>query len=265
VNFDENEDEFLILSKVFTDNLANSTIEFYKRTADLLTRHSDILQIRAISTDKSTSLTYPINGEDDWTNSSGVKEEIQKHYRETLRDALNSGHGQYGHLFTLSPPGSNQANNRYRSIVFWYVQPAAAYSNTDHHIAVLYSMPAILSKIIPKDILSRHRFSIINENGEPLFTMSEKNLAKFHATYQVRLAKFPDNVFLQAESYPTPSNINYQMLYWLVIGLCIYVIWSFWSIWRQMRSRQDIQRNLIKETNFRRAIEELNACRITSP
>jgi len=258
VNFDENEEEFLILSKVFTENISNSTIEFYQRTGDLLSRHTEILQIRAISADNVSTLKYPINGAEDWTDAPELKNNIQKNYQETLQDALKSGNGQYGHLFNLEPIGSNQSINRNRSLVFWYVQPAAIFSSTNHHIAVLYSMPALLSKIIPKDILSRHRFSIINENGRPIISLSEKNLNKIHATHQIRLIKFPENVSLQAESYPSPSNINYQMLYWLVIGLSAYVIWSFWSIWRQMKSRQDIQKNLIQETNFRRAIEESN-------
>ncbi len=258
VNFDENEEEFLILSKVFTENISNSTIEFYQRTGDLLSRHTEILQIRAISTDNVSTLKYPINGAEDWTNASELKNNIQKNYQETLQDALKSGNGQYGNLFNIEPIGSNQSINRNRSLVFWYVQPATIFSTTNHHIAVLYSMPALLSKIIPKDILSRHRFSIINESGRPIISLSEKNLNKIHATHQIRLIKFPENISLQAESYPSPSNINYQMLYWLVIGLSAYVIWSFWSIWRQMKSRQDIQKNLIQETNFRRAIEESN-------
>jgi len=258
VNFDENEEEFLILSKVFTENISNSTIEFYQRTGDLLSRHTEILQIRAISTDNVRTLKYPLNGGDDWTDAPELQKNVLKNYQETLQDALKSGNGQYGNLFNLEPISSNQSINRNRSLVFWYVQPATIFSSTNYHIAVLYSMPALLSKIIPKDILSRHRFSIINENGRPIISLSEKNLNKIHATHQIRLIKFPENISLQAESYPSPSNINYKMLYWLVIGLSAYVIWSFWSIWRQMKSRQDIQKNLIQETNFRRAIEESN-------
>ena len=258
VNFDENEEEFLILSKVFNENVSSSTIEFYQRTGDLLSRHTEILQIRAISTDNTSTLKYPINGEADWTTGPVVKNIIQDNYQETLQEALKSGNGQYGHLFSLDSVSSNQAINRNRSLVFWYVQPAQIFSTTNHHIAVLYSMPALLNRIIPKDILSRHRFTVLNENRQPILSLSEKNLAKVHASHQVRLSKFPESIALQAESYPSPSNINYQMLYWLVIGLSAYVIWSFWSIWRHMKSRQDIQKNLIKETNFRRAIEESN-------
>ncbi len=258
VNFDENEEEFLILSKVFNENVSSSTIEFYQRTGDLLSRHTEILQIRAISTDNTSTLKYPINGAADWTTGPVVKNIIQDNYQETLQEALKSGNGQYGHLFSLDSVSSNQAINRNRSLVFWYVQPAQIFSTTNHHIAVLYSMPALLNRIIPKDILSRHRFTVLNENRQPILSLSEKNLAKVHASHQVRLSKFPESIALQAESYPSPSNINYQMLYWLVIGLSAYVIWSFWSIWRHMKSRQDIQKNLIKETSFRRAIEESN-------
>lgn len=258
VNFDENEEEFLILSKVFNENISNSTLEFYQRTGDLLSRHTEILQIRAISSDNTSTLKYPINGAADWTNDQMVKNIIQDSYQETLVDAIKSGNGQYGHLFNLESISSNQALNRNRSLVFWYVQPAQVFSTTNHHIAVLYSMPALLNRIIPKDILSRHSFSVIDDRQQTIFRLSEKNLAKVHAYHQIRLSKFPENISLQADSYPSPSNINYQMLYWLVIGLSAYVIWSFWSIWRQMKSRQNIQNNLIKETNFRRAIEESN-------
>lgn len=256
VNFDENEEEFLILSKVFSEDFTNSAIEFYKRTGDLLSHHPEILQIRTFTFNKSKSLTYPINGQDDWTFNTKVSNALNNNLEETLKDAVRTGHGQYGHLINLSATSNNPILNQNRSIVFWYVQPAPIIGNSNQPIAVLYSFPALLNRIIPKDILSRHHFSIVNDEGKTLFTLADSKLSKVLATHQVKLNKLPDNIWLQAESLPLPNNLTFKILYWLVIGLCSYVIWSFWSIWRQMKARQNIQRSLIKETNFRRAIED---------
>jgi PAS domain S-box-containing protein len=256
VNLDENEEEFLVLSKSLPVVILGKTgNEFYRSASQSLNKHPEILQIQSISSDFGQVMSYPNLYEDNETIDADAAEILKKGLQSTLKAALASGHGQYGsimHLEHLSPRDVTKD----RAVVFWYVQPSDRFTEQTHTIAVLYSLPLIVKKIIPADILSKHRFSVIDAANNNLYTLNDRNLSKTHTTHQIRLTKLPDNLVLQAESYPLPSNLTYQMLIWLVIGLCSYVIWSFWSIWRQMRYRQDIQRNLIKETTFRRAIED---------
>jgi hypothetical protein len=255
-NFDQNEEEFLALSKNLPYQLDNKiTNSFYKSSSNLIIKHPEILLIQAISNDFKINLSYPSLTEDD-RYSELARSTLNKSLQSTLRESITSGRGTYGKFLELSPPDTKQTTNKDRSLVFWYVQPAIKFSDQTQHIAILYSAPLMISKIIPKDILARHRFSVLDSDGQILYSLIDRKLSNNHITHQIKLTKFADNLILQGESYPLPSNLSFQMLFWLVIGLCSYVIWSFWSIWKQMRYRQDIQRSLIKETNFRRAIED---------
>jgi PAS domain S-box-containing protein len=257
INFDENEEEFLIFSKSLPSGLpGKSTNEFYRSSSQSLNKHPEVLQIQAISPNYLKTVTYPSIGEGQWTNTPAISQTLNKSLEKTIAAANSSSHGEYSGLINLDIQTLNQKFNKDRSVVFWYVQPASKFTEQTNTIAVLYSVPLLVNTIIPPDILSRHRFSIVNKSDQVLYSLIDRDLKRKHITNQIRLNKFPDNLFLKGESYPLPSNITFQMLFWLIVGLCSYIIWSFWSIWRQMKHRQDIQRNLIKETSFRRAIED---------
>ena len=256
-NFDLNEEEILSISKKLPTNFGSKfNGEFYKLTSNMLNKHPEILLIQTINNDSKKNISYPSADDEDWNSEPSIQSKLNSSLLFAIKEAQTSGRGTYGGLLEIKVGSFNQTFNQERSLVFWYVQPASKFTEQNQTIAVLYSVPLIISKIIPKDILARHRFSLLDGEGQVLYSLTDRNLKKNHSTHQIRLSKFADNLTLQAQSYPLPSNLSFQMLFWLVIGLCSYVIWSFWSIWRQMKFRQDIQRNLIKETNFRRAIED---------
>jgi PAS domain-containing protein len=45
------------------------------------------------------------------------------------------------------------------------------------------------------------------------------------------------------------------MLIGVVLGLCAFVIWSLWSVLKQMQVRQEAEASLRTETSFRSAME----------
>ena len=63
------------------------------------------------------------------------------------------------------------------------------------------------------------------------------------------------NLTLRIDSYPAPTNLTFRMLIGIVIGLCAFVIWSLWSVLKQMQVRQEAEANLRTETSFRNAME----------
>ncbi len=256
VNFEENEEEFQIFSKSSNSQEKKTARQYDQRLNEQLNRHPEILQIQLISANQSKTVAMPVITDNDWALETNNLIELNANLQNTLKDAITSSRSIYGPLIQLNPKSKNENANRERAIVFWYVQPTTKYSGADQHIAVLYSLPKLINRIIPKELQNRHRFSIINDKGQVLYSVNQRSLAKEHAIHQIKLSKLPDNLILQGESYPIPNNLTYAMLLWLVVGLSSYVIWSFWSIWWQMKKRQDIERNLIKETNFRLAIEE---------
>lgn len=255
-NFDQNEEEIAALARnAPSSKYAGFANDFYRRASQVINKHPEILLVKTIPTDNKKPLSFPETHFADWNASPDSINLLNTSLMTTFREAQINGRGNYGSVISFVANDINITNNQNKALVFWYVHPAENYSEQSN-IAILYSVPLIINRIIPKDIIARHRFSILESDGKMLYRLNDRNLDKKHSTHQIKLAKFADNLILQGESYPLPSNLSFQMLFWLVIGLCSYVIWSFWSIWRQMRFRQNIQKNLIKETNFRRAIED---------
>ena len=257
LNFEQNEEELLLISKntlPINDQKLNK--DFFRNASAFLNKHPEVVLMQTAPNDTKKILSFPNNLDNDWNTDSRIAEKLNQSLNVTLREAKVSNRGTYGRFIELQPETNNPLFSMERSLVFWYVQPGNAFSDPSQSIAILYSVPLMMNKVIPKDILARHHFSILNNEGQVLYTRSDRSLKKKHSTHQIKLAKFADNLILQGESYPLPSNLSFQMLFWLVIGLCSYVIWSFWSLWKQMKFRQDIQRNLMQETSFRRAIED---------
>ena len=258
INFSENEEQLLSISKLISSSEKNQVYpqEFIQEASNLVSKHPEIIQIKWLN-NESRIWIYPIiKSKDDWITRFTVKETLDQELEKTLVQAKETSHAQYSEIFEIDPATSNSSFNKERRWVFWYVLPSSRSEENQGNIAVLYAAKNILSEIIPKDLTSRHLFSIVNAEGNQIVGTSDRNLPRNTIRHQVSLDKLLGNLYLQGESYPVPSNLGYRMLLWLVIGLCLFVIWSLWSVWRQMKSRQEIEKNLIDETNFRRTIED---------
>ena len=258
INFSENEEQVLNLSKTLasTDKNPPYASGFIQDSRDLVGRHPEIIQVRWLENGLAKPMTYPaIKNKEDWITPV-VKQTLDKELQKILLQARETGHPQYGELVPLNIDTGNSTFNSQRSWVFWYVLPAANMSDSEGSVAVLYSAHNMLVDMIPKEFTSRYRFSIVSSEGDSILSVSNRNLPKNTLKHEISIDKIAGNLYLRGESYPPPSNLAYRMLLWLVIGLCLFIIWSLWSIWQHMRFRQEIQKSLVDETNFRRAIEE---------
>ncbi len=259
VNFSENEEEVLNLVKLISNSERNQSYpqEFVQNASELFRRHPEVLQIKWFSQETARVWNYPIpKNKDDWFLKPTIKEALDKSLNQTLSQSREVGHAQYGDLIELDPNLSSDSIHKKRNIVFWYVLPNSRINEYQGGIAILYSAHFILSDVIPKDLTSRHRFSVVSGEGKTIVSSIDRNLPRNTIRHEIPLDTFGTNLYLRGESFPLPSNLAYRMLLWLVIGLCLFVLWSLWSVWKQMQSRQEIQKSLIAETNFRRAIED---------
>ena len=258
VNFAENEETFLQLSKRLSmdDISSNDLRTFNSSSSEILSQHPEILQIKWVSPNEPSQFSFPyIKPTQDWTQRPESKQVLENHLKNTLRLTKDTGHGRYSELIHLSIGSGSDTTNRERSWVFWYVQPPSEQNELQNHVAVLYSASNILSKIIPEDLLSRHRFSILSVEGMNLLNTNAQRMSSSAIRKYVQLDIPGENLTLQGESYPVPTNLNFKMFIWLTILLSIFVVWSFYSTWRQMKIRLTAQQDLAKETNFRRAVE----------
>ncbi len=73
--------------------------------------------------------------------------------------------------------------------------------------------------------------------------------------YSVPVTPVGGQLMLRGQAYRTSLSVVSSGLFWLVIALSTLTVWTLVGNWRHTRRRIQTQKALIKETNFRRAME----------
>ncbi len=73
--------------------------------------------------------------------------------------------------------------------------------------------------------------------------------------YSAPVTPVGNNLMLRGQSYRTSLSVVSSGLFWMVIALSTITVWMLVGNWRHTRRRIQAQVALIKETNFRRAME----------
>ncbi|MFT3856881.1 MAG: PAS domain S-box protein [Aquabacterium sp.] len=64
-----------------------------------------------------------------------------------------------------------------------------------------------------------------------------------------------NGLMLRGMGFRTSSNLIGNTLFWMVVALSALTVWTLMGTLRHMRRRSQIQKTLVQETNFRRAME----------
>ena len=110
---------------------------------------------------------------------------------------------------------------------------------------------------MPPELKAYYRFTLLTDNERVLSISSDRDTPRRAFTNQTSLdiGILSPNLILRIDTYPPPTNLNFRMLIGVVIGLCAFVIWSLWSVLKQMQVRQEAEASLRTETIFRNAME----------
>ncbi|MCB1996080.1 MAG: PAS domain S-box protein, partial [Rhodoferax sp.] len=126
-------------------------------------------------------------------------------------------------------------------------------------LVVEYAVDALLRYEVPADVSARHRISIVDLAGRTHASTvtAMPGAATRPATIVQDLPLVPalNGLLLRAEGYRTSIGLIGNTLFWMVVALSVLTVWMLLGSWRHMRRRAQIQRELVQETNFRRAME----------
>ncbi|TDM06737.1 MAG: PAS domain-containing sensor histidine kinase [Ideonella sp. MAG2] len=125
-------------------------------------------------------------------------------------------------------------------------------------IVVEYSIEALLRYFVPTEVTRRHAIAVLGPDqreltgtvNTPTQTQSNNTLV-----YQVPLAPLANGIQLRGQGYRTSIGLIGNTLFWMVVALSVLTVWMLLGTWRHMRRRSQIQKALVQETNFRRAME----------
>jgi PAS domain S-box-containing protein len=127
-----------------------------------------------------------------------------------------------------------------------------------------YSVDALLRYTAPSELTPRYAIALLNEhdaviagNTRPGKSLTPKLLpwSDPENHYTVPLSPLGNGMLLRMQAYRTSQGVVGTAVYWLVAVLSFMTAWMLIGTFRHTRRRIQAQEALIKETNFRRAME----------
>jgi PAS domain S-box-containing protein len=191
----------------------------------------------------------------DWIGKAQNDQEVMAALNSAIELSRLTDRAAFSPFLSLNLPGTQPTIND-RRVVFWQVVPNIVSGEAVGFLAALYTTQGILD-ILPGDLKAHYRFTLLTDNERVLSISSDRDTPKRAFSNQTTLdiGVLSPNMTLRIDTYPPPTNLTFRMLIGVVLGLCVFVIWSLWSVLKQMQVRQEAEANLQTETNFRNAME----------
>ncbi|MBI2732492.1 MAG: PAS domain S-box protein, partial [Aquabacterium sp.] len=121
-----------------------------------------------------------------------------------------------------------------------------------------YSLDSLMRYLVPREVAGRHAMGLIQADGEMLTSTvggDSGSSAKPTFMYDVIVTPVGNGLMLRGMGFKTSSNLIGNTLFWMVVALSALTVWTLMGTLRHMRRRSQIQKTLVQETNFRRAME----------
>lgn len=197
----------------------------------------------------------PDNLKTDWFKKVNNADAINQALKKTLELSAATNRPAFSQFINIEIPSDEVVSKEIRN-VFWQTVPQIYAGELKGMVAVLYTTQGLL-EMIPGELKSVYRFTLITDDEKVLAISSDKNTPKRAYSNQTSLdiGVLSPNLVLRIDTYPPATNLTFRMLIGVVLGLSAFVIWSLWSVLKQMQVRQEAEANLRAETNFRSAME----------
>ncbi|CAM3651202.1 PAS domain S-box protein [Polynucleobacter antarcticus] len=241
---------------VSINNSSNVKSAFISQAENLLQSNREIAQILWIDESSQRQWIAPtINLKRDWFNHPDNAPVISAALKKTIELSAATNRPAFSQFITLKIP-TNESTAREVRHIFWQTIPQVSENETKGMVAVLYTAQGLLD-LIPGELKSQYRFTLLTDNEKVLAISSDKNTPRRAFSNQTTLdmGVLSPNLILRIDTYPPATNLTFRMLIGVVLGLSAFVIWSLWSVLKQMQVRQEVEATLRAETNFRSAME----------
>jgi PAS domain S-box-containing protein len=228
----------------------------YEQADELVMNNHEIIRIISLNADSDRAwMIPPSNSNTNWMAHGDNASLINNGLKSTIELSRITSRPAFSQFISLNI-SSEEPLAKERKNIFWQVVPNIVGGEVIGYIAALYSTQGILD-VIPGELKSLYRFTLLTDNEKILAISSDRNTPKraFSNQTSLDIGVLSPNLTLRIDTYPPPTNLTFRMLIGVVLGLCIFVIWSLWSVLKQMQVRQEAEANLQTETSFRNAME----------
>ena len=127
-----------------------------------------------------------------------------------------------------------------------------------------YQIDGLMRYAVPTEISAKYAVALLSDQGKLLAgntTPARNAAAKFlpwteqDHNYEIPVSPVGNGLVIRAQAYRTSLGMVGSGLFWLVAVLSLMTAWMLLGTWRHTRRRIQAQSALVKETNFRRAME----------
>jgi PAS domain S-box-containing protein len=228
----------------------------YEQAADLVINNHEIVKIIWMDAKNQRLWTAPpSNNKTDWISKIQNDQSANKELANAIELSRSTNRPSFSQFINLSLQ-SDEPLARERKTVFWQVVPNVVGGDIVGYLAALYTAQGVLD-VVPPELKAYYRFTLLTDNERVLSISSDRNTPKraFSNQTSLDIGVLSPNLTLRIDTYPPPTNLTFRMLIGVVLGLCAFVIWSLWSVLKQMQVRQEAEASLRTETSFRNAME----------
>ncbi len=228
----------------------------YEQAVDLVNNNHEIVKVIWIDPNNQPLWTAPLsNNKTDWISRTQNDQLANEGLANAIELSRSTNRASFSQFINLNLP-SNESLANERKTVFWQVVPNIVGGEIIGYLAALYTTQGVLD-VVPSELKALYRFTLLTDNERVLSISSDRDTPRRAFTNQTSLdiGILSPNLILRIDTYPPPTNLTFRMLIGVVIGLCAFVIWSLWSVLKQMQVRQEAEASLRTETSFRNAME----------
>jgi len=258
LRFSNNTDLLTAINRDYVSNYDQDIIKggIVAQIQNLLLNNREIAQVLWLDLNMKRQWQVPATDKKlAWSNQPENAGLLNHALKKTIELSLATNRPAFSKFITLDISEDDQGVKESRT-VFWQVVPNSGGNNSQGIFAILYSTQDMLD-MIPGELKAMYRFTLIADDEKVVAISSDKGIPKRALSNQTSLdlGVLSPNVSLRIDTYPPPTNLTFRMLIGVVLGLSAFVIWSLWSVLKQMQVRQEAEANLRIETNFRSAME----------
>ncbi|HEX5358185.1 MAG TPA: PAS domain S-box protein [Aquabacterium sp.] len=255
----ENQEQLLRLGREISIK-AVTPEQFMRQAGDFVRARPEVISVSWVQADESvkaarTTLSLPLDpGQAIDMDPLGGRTEtydplhMAKEPQSAFKLARDRGQPIY------SKPYANQIGGR----VIQVHVPLMDRSGFIGTVVTEYSLESLLRYLVPREVASRHAMGLIQADGDMLTsTVGGDNGTSVKPTfiYDVIVTPVGNGLMLRGMGFRTSSNLIGNTLFWMVVALSALTVWTLMGTLRHMRRRSQIQKTLVQETNFRRAME----------
>ena len=228
----------------------------YEQADELVINNHEIVKILWMNAKNQREWSVPpSNSKTDWISKAQNDQAANDSLASTVELSRVTSRAAFSQFINLNLP-SDEPLAKDRKTVFWQVVPNIVGGEVIGFLAALYTTQGILD-VVPAELKAHYRFTLLTDNEKVLAISSDRDTPKraFSNQTSLDIGVLSPNLTLRIDTYPPPTNLTFRMLIGVVLGLSAFVIWSLWSVLKQMSVRQEAEASLRTETSFRSAME----------